>query len=216
MNLRSMLLASALGLGLTVAGGQAFATPFQGTFTVNSWSDTEHGLEIDTAPNVASSHAVGSNGFQFNLTNVGNSVTFRLFDIWTPENALNFGEDNVSKPISVNFNFVLPPPPFGGSADGSTVAGSLFGFQGGSVNWDNPTLVQFGANGDGLLSISLSDEIFNVGFLGINGGEENGASVKVTFKLKHEATTEVPEPGTLAVLGLGLVGLAAVRRRKAA
>jgi hypothetical protein len=212
MKLRSMLLASALGLGLTVAGGQAFAVPFQGTFNVVA--NSGDGLIINTAPNVQSGFGSG-NSIHFDLTNPGDSVTFRLFDIWTPETAVNWGDDIFPKPITVNFDFVLPPPAFGGSADGSTVSG-LFGT--GFVDWNNPAFIHFGEQGDGVLQVSLEDESFNGGFfgLGLTGGEGNGANVKVTFKLKHEATTEVPEPGTLAVLGLGLVGLAAVRRRKAA
>jgi hypothetical protein len=203
-----MLLASAFGLSMAFAATQASATVFQGTFGVTA--NTDDGLIINSAPNVQSGFGSG-NSIHFDLTNVHDTVTFKLFDIWTPETAENF-DDLVPQPITVNFDFVLPPPAFGGSADGSTVSG-LFG--GGIVDWDNPSFIHFGELGDGVLKVTLEDEFFNPGLFGYNGGQALGANVKVTFELKHQAT-EVPEPGTLAVLGLGLVGLAAVRRRKAA
>jgi hypothetical protein len=46
-------------------------------------------------------------------------------------------------------------------------------------------------------------------------GSEDGLAVD-DFSLTARGTTSVPEPGTLALLGLGLAGLAASRRRKAA
>jgi hypothetical protein len=44
-------------------------------------------------------------------------------------------------------------------------------------------------------------------------GAEDGLAVD-DFSLTARGTTSVPEPGTLALLGLGLAGLAALRRRK--
>lgn len=200
------ILGATLALLLFSVAGQA--TVIKAGYSVNL-NDTDPGLVVHSAD-------VASNPFTTMDLAVGEHTTFNLFQIWTDESSVNGGEDTDPMPISVDFSFTLPET-LGGSVTGTTVGGSFWvgflKFEGGSVDWNGPTDLYFGPKGDGHFSIALSDEDFNWGLYGINEGEYWGATVKATITLLADAT-DVPEPGTLALFGFGLLGLAVTARRR--
>lgn len=210
--MRALPMAVAGAALLAIATAPAHAVMFQGSFSVDSYGPpSENGLDIRTRAFV---DGINDNGdLDFDL-DVGESTGyFELFKIWTPESFLNPDDFN-PQPIEVDFSFDAPPPSFGGSGNGTTAAGTIVIASGGIVTWSNPTTINFGPNADGVLNVDLTGGIFNPGpGFSFTPGEAHALTVKAKFTLK-EAASDVPEPATLAVLGLGLLGLGFATRRR--
>jgi hypothetical protein len=166
------------------------------TFTLSSVS-----IDLrDIDPGLVLAHSNPWTG-NIELNGVGASVTKELFKIGTKEEALNL-DDLVPFGINVGLGFSQPSL-FSGSVAGITGAawlGKSFGY----VAWDDPIQLAFGPSGAGLLQIALTNVTF---------GLPGYSSVFATFTLQRDAPTSVPEPGTLALLGIG-AAVAAVRRRR--
>lgn len=129
---------------------------------------------------------------------VGQTATFDFFDI-----AVNgFGADT----FDIMATLAFPTPGGAASNSGNGGFGTIVGvLSGGFLTWNAP------------VSITLGNGIaYTVAFENIaTGGLGNSTTVQAYVTLDSLAAS-VPEPGTLALLGLGLAGLSFARRRNAA
>lgn len=166
-------------------------TVFSGNYTVSANSDDTAGLAVVTLNDLGSG-ANPTSSFSSLTIPLGNTIFRDLFTIFADEPSPFSGNDFVSQMISVAFNITGTLP---GSATitGTTVATDDITAE---LHWAGPATIIFSDHT--FLTITLFDALFD---------DSSSSTVLARFQ------TGVPEPGTLALLGAGLIGVFVRRKR---
>jgi hypothetical protein len=149
----------------------------------------------------------------YNL-NPGDSQTFLFATIGTRESAIN-NDDVVASPMTAYVDFDNPDltQSVNGTSNGY-INGFLGNHQGWTLNWADPILVNFGSGGQ--LSLELQDVAFGTYLWCGPDGEKNvNATVRLISASNGNGASPVPEPASMSLLGLGILGLFGLRRKRA-
>ena len=121
---------------------------------------------------------------------------------------------NGNEPYRISATLAFLEPPIAGQATGGgsfyTVLGTL---RSGTLHWDDGTLPYYFTLADGnVVRIDFEDDM-HIGQGSLPGMSEDPWMVHAYVTNLGSAASAVPEPLTIMLLGLGLVGLAGVGRK---
>jgi hypothetical protein len=182
-----------VGMALVVGAHAAFATPI--TFTVSGATATTYGVSIGSTVSVTPKDLAG---YSFDL-NEGGSNTFDFLDVKVS------GVGAAAGLIDAALNFSSPTASANGILGGFAVLLGI-GSTGEVSVLNDPGQISFD-----------NDGLFDVDFLGFKSSCLWCSTLEGTVQARVslvKAPTSAPEPGTLSLLGAGLVAAALARRRR--
>ena len=202
MKLRTALATVVTGCGLALASGAAMAVPCSTITNIGQW---EAAVSCDQADKV---WTIGANTLDDSVQVLFSSpiVSTHVMQI------IGFDNSDLAGAWSIDYSISVIDPTFEISSmfagadnpgGGSTLTKDVTGDEVFSLS------VLDGVEGPGSQRLGLSATTLNISeAFSVNAGADL-LSVSNTYR-----QTEVPEPGTLALIGLALAGLAVVRRRR--
>jgi hypothetical protein len=152
------------------------------------------------------------------LLNAGNNLTIQDFlVVSTTDTASHTNTQNDS--LGLTFQFTSPSPRIvpetGTGTETVTISGNT-DIATGAITWANGGNVSVTFADKSVLDIVLSFDPLDSIFVTTDGNQDLTLAYNATFTLGPNATTAVPEPGTLALFGAGLTILGVVRRKRKA
>lgn len=199
---------------------------FMGILALASANLAQGAMITFTDANLASGNPVTVGGVTLTTANVGGSIAFIGSGQFT---GLHLGGNNTSGAYSFGFSQLIESIEieFDALSDiGTLPVETLFNFgtSNGAVNisyanqfgttFDGTTITSTENDGQGI--ISFTGAAFNLFSFNHNQGTQNGFVIERLVINTADGPTSVPEPGTLGILGAGLLGLIFVRRKRMA